>query len=252
MKYIYYILGFLLLVSILIGIELKSKRNINKDVAIIINDRIITSDELRSLYEHQQPCKQSKEEFLNSLITKELLIQESKKIGIDKEESFRKSIQNFYEQSLIKQLIDRKLSSISVEISEDELNKYIELMNNKYYVTIFTLNSPEEINNIVLSKGEKKILFFDDLSEEMRKKIINLKLGENTPPIKCENNYIVIKLDKIERLKSSPLSDKDREKIKNLLIDEKKNDLINDWIFSLRTKAKIEIKNSSNFNKTWR
>ncbi len=252
MKYIYYILGFLLIVSVLMGIELKSKKIINKDVAIIINDRIITSDELKSLYENQQPCKQSKEEFINSLITKELLIQESKKLGIDKEESFRSSIQNFYEQSLIKQLIDRKISSTSVTISEEEVNNYVKLMNKKYHVSIFTFNSPEEAEKISFLHGEKRVLLFDDMSEEIKEKIMNLNPGENTLPIRSGDKYIVIRIDKIEELKGITLDEKERENIKNMLIDEKKKNLINDWISSMRAKAKIEIKNVNPVDKIGR
>ncbi len=252
MKYIYYILGFLIIVSVLIGIELKSKRNINKDIAIIINDRVITSDELKNLYESQQPYKQSKEDFINSLITKELLIQESKKIGIDKEEPFRRSIQNFYEQSLIKQLIDRKISSTSVSVGEEDVNNYINLMNKKYHVSIFNLNSPEEAEKITLLQGEKRVLLFDDMSEEIREKIINLKTGEHTLPIKSGDKYIVIRVDKIEELKGITISQEEREKIKKVLLDEKKKNLINDWISSMKTKAKIEIKDISMLNKTGR
>jgi len=228
MKYIYYILGFLLIVSILMGIELKSKRSINKEVAIIINDRVITSDELKSLYEHQQPYKQSKEDFINSLITKELMIQESKKLGIDKEEPFRRSIQNFYEQSLIKQLIDRKITSTSVTINEEDVNNYINLMNKKYYVSIFTFNNTEEAEKGALSQGEKRVLSFDSMSDEIREKIINLKTGEHTLPIKSGDKYIVIRVDRIEELKNITINEKEREKIKNMLLDEKKKNMIND------------------------
>jgi len=252
MKYIYYILGFLLIVSILMGIELKSKRSINKEVAIIINDRVITSDELKSLYEHQQPYKQSQEDFINSLITKELLIQESKKLGIDKEEPFRRSIQNFYEQSLIKQLIDRKISSASVTINEEEVNNYINLMNKKYYVSIFTFNNPEEAEKSALSQGEKRVLLFDSMSDEIKEKIINLKAGEHTLPIKSGDKYIVIRVDRVEELKGITLNEKEREKIKNMLLDEKKKNLINDWITAIRAKAKIEIKNIGSLDKTGR
>ncbi len=77
-----------------------------------------------------QPSQQRrKSDCVNSLITKELLLQESQREGIDKEESFRESIQNFYEQSLIKLLIDRKFASLHVTVSDEDVNRYIALMN---------------------------------------------------------------------------------------------------------------------------
>ena len=89
MRYIYYIAIILLGLSAIIGFELRSPKNSSKDAALIINDRIFTTGEFNKLYSDQQPRMQSKTDFINSLITKELLIQESRKEGIDKEETFQ-------------------------------------------------------------------------------------------------------------------------------------------------------------------
>ncbi len=196
MRYIYYIVIILLVLSAVIAYEIKSERSPKQDIALIINDRIITVDEFNRLL--QSSYVKDKKEFINSLITKELLIQESQKQGIDKEENFRLSIQNFYEQSLIKLLIDRKLSSLNINIDEEEINKYISFSNKKLYLTIFNFSNLEEATKGLYKDGEKKVVFFEDLSDEIRDQIMLLEEGEVTNPIKMDEKYIVVRLDKME------------------------------------------------------
>lgn len=240
MRYIYYIVIILLVLSAVIAYEIKSERSPKQDIALIINDRIITVDEFNRLL--QSSYVKDKKEFINSLITKELLIQESQKQGIDKEENFRLSIQNFYEQSLIKLLIDRKLSSLNINIDEEEINKYISFSNKKLYLTIFNFSNLEEATKGLYKDGEKKVVFFEDLSDEIRDQIMLLEEGEVTNPIKMDEKYIVVRLDKMESVSfKKDMSESELNKIREFLISRKKERIINDWISDLREKASIKI-----------
>ncbi len=241
MRYIYYIIIIVLGLSAIIGYELKSNRSSPKDAALIINERVITTDEFNKLFSSQPPHLREKDDFINSLITKELLIQESKKEGIDKEESFRKSMQNFYEQSLIKQLLDRKFSSLQITISNNELNRCIGFLNRKLYLTIFSFNNAEEAKKGNYIKGETKIVYFEDLSKDIRDIIISHKEGEITEPIKADEKYVVVRLDKIEKCSSRTLSTIEKERIKKILAEEKKEKVINDWMSDLKKKASVKI-----------
>ena len=241
MRYIYYIAIILLGLSAIIGYELRSPKNSVKDAALIINNRIFTTAEFNGLYSEQQPRMQSKTDFINSLITKELLIQESQKEGIDKEEPFRRSIQNFYEQSLIKLLIDRKLASLKVTVSDDEINSYLAALQKKFYITLFSFASPEQARKSKFGIGEKRIVHLDDLSGNVRNRVLALKEGQMTGPVKTGNIYTVIRLDKVETDHSRLPSDRGKEKIRMMLTEEKKENIINDWISSLRKNATIKI-----------
>jgi len=159
MKYIYYIVIILLVISVIIGYELIGNRNITGEPAIVINDRTITSTEFERLYSQRQPHGQSKTDFINSLITKELLIQESREIGIDKDESFRKSIQNYYEQSLIKLLIDRKISSLKPTDIDDEFIKCVNAFNKKFHITVFSFDTAIKPQRAITEKAKKKSPF---------------------------------------------------------------------------------------------
>lgn len=241
MRYIYYIIIILLGLSAIIGYELRSKHYPLKDAALIINERVITIDEFNKLYSSQPPHLREKDDFINSLITKELLIQESQKEGIDKEEPFRKSIQNFYEQSLIKQLLDRKFASLQITISDNELNRCIGFLNRKLHLTIFSFNNAEEAKKGNYINGESKIVYFEDLSKDIRDIIVSHKEGEITEPMKTGEKYVVVRLDKIEKCSSRTLSSIEKESIKNMLIEGKKEKIINDWLADLRKNARIKI-----------
>jgi len=241
MRYIYYIIIIFLGLSAIIGYELKSRNASPKEAALIINKKVITAEEFNELYALQPSRSREKNDFINSLITRELLIQESQKEGIDREESFRRSIQNFYEQSLIKLLIDRKLASMDITATGDELDRYIAFLGKKLYLTIFTFDNIEEARKGDYVDGESKSVYLEDLSEDMRNPIISLAEGKTTEPVKMGGKYVVIRLDKTESIPSQPISDSEKDKIKKMLAEEKKGKLIIDWIASLREKASIKI-----------
>ncbi len=240
MKYIYYIVIILLVISAIIGYELIGSRNIPGEAAIVINDRTVTSTEFESLYSQQQHG-QSKTDFINSLITKELLIQESRRLGIDKDESFRKSIQNFYEQSLIKLLIDRKISSLKTNDTDDEFNKCVNAFNKKFHVTVFSFDTLKQASKGNYGKGDKKIALLDDLSADIRESVIRSEAGKIIGPLKSGDKYLVVRLDKIETDPSCLPSEHDKQHIRAMLAEEKKEKIINEWISDLREKAKIKI-----------
>jgi hypothetical protein len=240
MKYIYYIIIILLCASAIIGYKLIGSRYIPVEAAIAINDRTITGTEFERLYSQQQHG-QSKTDFINSLITKELLIQESRKLGIDKDETFRKSIQNSYEQSLIKLLIDRKISSLKITDIDDEFIKCMDAFDKKFHITVFSFDTLEQASKGAYGKGEKKIALIDDLSADIRKSVIQSEAGKIIGPLKSGDKYLVVMLDKIENDPTCLPSAHDKQHIQSMLSEEKKERIINEWISDLRGKANIKI-----------
>lgn len=241
MRYIYYIIIIFLVLSAIVGMELRSKRTTTKDAAMIINNRIISTEEFNRLYALEPSQQRRKSDCVNSLITNQLLLQESQREGIDKEESFRESIQNFYEQSLIKLLIDRKFASLHVTVSDEDVNRYIALMNKILRLTIFTFDSPEEAEKGIYRNGESKTVSFRDLSKAMQGIVIPLGEGGMTQPVRSGDKYIIVRLDGSETTSAKTPSASEKEEIKKILIEDKKEKMISDWIDDLRKKASIKI-----------
>lgn len=241
MRYIYYIIGIILLSSLFIAYQVIGGRPPEKKAALVINDRIITPEEFNTLFAARDPHLKERDDFINALITKELLIQEARKSGIDREESFRQSIQNFYEQSLVKILLDRKFASFNITVGDDEVKRYAELLNKRLHVTVFSYDNAEAAAKSPLSGGDKMILSFEELSGEMKSAVVSIKEGETYGPHRMGEKYVVVKLDKIEDSGRPQHDGLQPSVIKKVLVEEKREKLLNDWLDDLRKRASIKI-----------
>ena len=241
MRYIYYIIAIFLVLSAIVGIELRSKRSTVKDAALVINKKVISVEEFNRLRAACQSGREDRNGFINSLITKELLIQESQREGIDKEESFRQSIQDFYEQSLIKLLMDRKFASLHVTIPDEEVDRYAALINKKLHLTIFTFDTVEEAEKSSYKNGESYTVTFRNLSRTMQGAIIPLRKGGMTRPVKNGDQYAVVRLEGMETTSEETPSAREKKEIRKMLLERKKEELIGDWIAGLREKGSIKI-----------
>lgn len=99
-------------------------------VVVKINDCSVTLDEFQArlahevrLYHDFTPDEKSKKEFLNELIKKEVLIQEAVKLKLERSEKFIKTIERYWESTLIRTLMEMKGEQISknVCISKEEI-----------------------------------------------------------------------------------------------------------------------------------
>jgi len=101
-----------------------AKQSKNKEIVATVNDYELTKEEfLRefkdSIYASNDTLE-SRKEFLNNLIDRKLILQEAQVIGLDKEKSFLKVIEKFWEQSLLKIAVDKKAREISGSIFIDD------------------------------------------------------------------------------------------------------------------------------------
>ncbi len=74
--------------------------------------------------------QQAKREFLEGLIRKELLIQEAKKLHLDRKEKFVRAIERYWESTLIRNLMELKSKEITQRtlISQEEIGGYYKEM----------------------------------------------------------------------------------------------------------------------------
>lgn len=95
-----------------------------------INDYNLTLDEFQSqlaaeleLDKDFKLTEEAKREFLEELIKKELLIQEAKKLKLDRQENFVKAMERYWESTLIRNLLDLKAKEIekNTYVSQEEI-----------------------------------------------------------------------------------------------------------------------------------
>jgi len=100
------------------------------DVLAEINDYKLTKREFQAQLAAElemdsdfKLTREARDEFLEGIIKKEILIQEASSLNLDKEEQFIRSIELYWEATLIKDLMERKGKEISelIVISQEEV-----------------------------------------------------------------------------------------------------------------------------------
>lgn len=240
MRYIYYILAILVLSSVLAAAYLVAGRKPPEKAAVVINERVITPEEFDRRAASGEQGRKSRAEFINDLVTREILIQEARKQGIDREEPFRQSIQSFYEQSLIKILIDRKLETIRAEVTDEEVRRFLNLCGCRVHLTLFFGRTAGEAARSD-KDGESRAVLFEDLSREMREIVESLKPGERSGPVPMSGQFATVRLDRIEPVHRKLPSSLEIEKARDLLVREKKERILDEWVDSLRKGASVRV-----------
>jgi SurA N-terminal domain len=107
------ILGMLVAFMFVSGCGPRSGTGTGGEVVISINDYKITRAEFESEFKDSAygavDTPESRQNFLNALIDRKLILQYAQKEGLDKETTFLKTIEKFWEQSLLKIVLDRKM-----------------------------------------------------------------------------------------------------------------------------------------------
>ena len=101
--------------------------------AVTINKLALTQEELKqeltttSWSIHGTEASRGEEpEWLGHLIERELLVQEAQRLGLDREADFMRTIERFWKEALIKQLLNRKEQEIGdkIQVYEPEIEAY--------------------------------------------------------------------------------------------------------------------------------
>lgn len=101
------------------------KKNEGEIIATIGNYSLYKQDFMAEaeLYPSAYRNEVTKEELLSNLIQKKILLIEAQRQRLDKEPEFTKVIQRFWEQSLLKTLLEKKSKEILSSISASEKDK---------------------------------------------------------------------------------------------------------------------------------
>lgn len=117
----------LVFLSILIFIMGCNPAPKDKQILAKINNYEITLDEFQEEFKESSYARngalESKQDFLNNLINRKLILQDAQKKGLDKDRSFLKMIEKFWEQSLLKLALDKKTKETagSVAVGDKEI-----------------------------------------------------------------------------------------------------------------------------------
>jgi hypothetical protein len=239
MKYLFIILAIVLAVT---GATLLSfwpnQPKEKTDVLVTINGHDISRSDIRT-GDVPGSHHESHSDFLDSVITKELLINEAQKQNIDKEANFRKELKDYYEQSLIKILTERESASFHIQISDQEIENYLNCFGKTYTFLLLKSRQLPSLDDLK-KKGTPHSGRFEDLSESLQLALANLKPGERAMEYETGNENYALLLQKIEGNTEKPAAIR-TDQVRKILEDHKRRQQINNWILDLRKKASITI-----------
>ena len=239
-------------------------------IVALVNGRAITQTEFDIHWRELSEATRirytkdgGKRRFLDELITRELLMQEARRRGLDQNDAIRDKAQRYKEQLILDELLKDKLQS-KVEITKDELDTYYEAHSRelldplKIQVSLMLLpNFPAakdletQVNHggnfAVFAKrysiheqskaqgGDlgpyRKGLVIPEVDDVIR----TLKPGLISAPIKTESGYYLVMITPLdteiiqadlatqERLRQELLADKRRKRFEEVIADIRTN-----------------------------
>ncbi len=242
MKYIAYIA--LIITAATIGLFAFGRFNTPPppvDAALTINNRTLTLAELQNRYDRNPYGGGDRDTFYESVITRELLLQEAQRAGIDREESFRQTVQEFFEQSLIKVLMDRKYQELLPSLTPEEIAAYRSRMDKRFRLTLLRYPTVELAQLGRDGTAEPISETFLDLPALLREKVLKLKPGEKTEPFIAGQDIIVVRLDAEESLVEEDKTVLSEPQLVKKITEEKRAMMMDQWVEGLRQKAQVSF-----------
>ncbi|MEH0019748.1 MAG: hypothetical protein V6Z89_08845 [Desulfobacter sp.] len=104
-----------------------------EDVAIKVNNAVVTTEEFNELIKleayvdpEMNLSDESRRQYVEYLIRKELMIQEAMRMKLDRKASFIKTIEKYWESTLVRKLLDLKTEELrkKILITDDEMAAY--------------------------------------------------------------------------------------------------------------------------------
>ncbi|MEE4242991.1 MAG: hypothetical protein V2I36_16130 [Desulfopila sp.] len=208
----------------------------NNDAVVTINGRVLTRAEIQD-YRGLDKHHGEDEDFINEIITKQLLITEAQRLNIDKEPGFRLALKIFYEHSLIKLLMERVNNDIEVDVSDAEVDSYLSSFGKTF--TFYTMQTSATASpEVIKSKGKHYSSLFDDLSGELQQTLAAMQPGETRTTFVTGNDKMMVYLESVSG-ESTNGQNFDRDFLRRQLKQAKTETQVNAWIDDLRAKASI-------------
>ena len=266
-------LGLALLLAVISACS--DKTDASSKALAIINGKEITASEF-DLRWSQIPDyarktfagPEGRKKFLEELINHELVLQEAKKRGFDRDRALSERVERFKERSFMERLRIEEVDS-QVKVTREEMKAY-------YAANAANYTAPDElrVSHIVvkaqdealdlkkrLNQGEdfatlaRKVSL--DLSTrykggdlgyikkgqtlpQFEKVLLTLKVGGISQPFATPFGYHIIML--VDRASGAFLSFEDaKEQVREELLNEKKRKRYEEFVASLRAKAKLRV-----------
>jgi len=192
------------------------------------------------------------------LINKKILIQEALKLNFDKDKTFMKEIERYWEQALLKLLFKIKSDELSrtVRVDDFEVRQAFAKMRKKIFAQFVVLSDKSralQLSQAASNFDELKNSFkgfitqettewwgWKDLAGGIEDILFGLKPGEISRAFQYSDNWAVARVLKEEDVETGPI-EKMAPYIRGELLKQKKTEALENWIDSVTKKAKVKI-----------
>ena len=147
-----------------------------KDILATVNDFKLTVSEFQILLAADMDIDRDlkitdpiKKEYLNQIIQKEILIQEAKRLKFDQKPKFIRTIERYWEATLIRDLMENKSQEIEKKtiVTQEEVQRYYNEMKTKDPALLPLSEIDQDL--IAKIRGEKKTAMFQKWVEELKR-----------------------------------------------------------------------------------
>lgn len=248
-------------------------------VVVFVNGRPITQSEFEYRWSQLPESMQAhyrrgggKRKFLDDLITRELLLQESRKRGLEQAPDFRERMERFKEQLVLDELTTQVVDG-TMEITNDELDSYYASHSAELLATgqvraaqivVETAPRARDLKQRLDQGGDfAKLARRYSIDERSRENggelgpyrrgaadpaveavILTLRPGTVSEPIKTDSGFYLVKV--ISRDSGEPLSGRAlRERLRQELSAEKRRKRFEEFQSKLRRAATIRMAEAS-------
>lgn len=206
--------------------------------------------------------------FLDELITRELLLQEARKRGIDRDRTFQERLERIKERNMLDGLIREEVDA-RVTVAPDEIKAYYDANQGSFtandelragHILVRTEAEAAELRRRILEGedfaavarrasldaatrhkgGDLGVIKKGQTVPEFERALFTLKVGEISQPVPTQFGYHLVKLT--DRTPGVPLSfEEAKDQVKEQVQIEKKRKRFDELVASLRAKAKLRV-----------
>ncbi len=205
--------------------------------SLIVNQRTYQPRELEERLRTTPYHFDSKSELIDDLINRELLLQEAKKQKIDAEIAFRRSMRDFYEQSMIKTLLDRQYGSAENQPSSTQVATCRSLLSTEFQLRRFDYPTLSAVQNNTGARVEEYNLPYLELPEDTRAAVPDLKEDKLSAPLHSTAGWFRLQLVATRPL--AEIEQPSQVEQEKLCRSELRKQKIQGWIEQLHQKAAI-------------
>ncbi len=246
MKYILTILSIIAAVSIAtLVVVWPEKGPDDNDVVMTVNNHKFTSTMFTQSQRDRSSHHEDVDDFLDSVAFERVLIQEAQRLKIDKEPAFRDAIKNYYEQSLVKILLERKSLEIDDTVTDSEIESFLNCFGKQYTFKLALGNGPFLPAKLDWDSSSAQSERFGDLSSSLQPVMATMSVGQIKQVFDTGNDWFAIAVMEITEEKTDAPPPLPRDIVRNTIAAHKHGQELNKWINSLIDNANISISSNN-------